>query len=233
MEENSNMTAERSLEIITEQIERSRQIVSKTTGQSLFIAGLCTMGMAIIVAFANIYWARNGMMGIGHLLWFLLPVVIWLISRKNIKGREHTPMSLVGTLVEKTWSTFAIFVLGFFLFACIWHFIAARLLSPSDYILACVRVTPVIVLLMGMSITITGHILKQRWLVIFGIVAGLVFFLWEFFGMGQRILMNLTGMPPSLPTTVASIHSLPSLTIFMFAFIGMVLPGMKLKKQSL
>ena len=43
MEENSNMTAERSLEIITKQIEQSRRVVSKTTGQSLYISGICIM----------------------------------------------------------------------------------------------------------------------------------------------------------------------------------------------
>ena len=47
MEENSNLTAERSLEIITKQLEQSRKSVSKTTGQSLYIAGLWTMGIAI------------------------------------------------------------------------------------------------------------------------------------------------------------------------------------------
>ena len=45
MEENKNLTAERSLEIITAQIERSRKTVSKDAGLSLFIAGLCIIGI--------------------------------------------------------------------------------------------------------------------------------------------------------------------------------------------
>ena len=45
MEEKNTMTAERSLEIITEQIERSRQVVAKDTGRSLYVSGLCTMGI--------------------------------------------------------------------------------------------------------------------------------------------------------------------------------------------
>ena len=45
MEENMNLTAERSLEIITKQIAQSRKDVSKDVGLSLYIAGLCTMGM--------------------------------------------------------------------------------------------------------------------------------------------------------------------------------------------
>ena len=64
MEENMNLTAERSLEIITEQIERSRRAVSKDTGQSLFVSGLCTMGMAVIVAIVNIIAGNNGFMPI-------------------------------------------------------------------------------------------------------------------------------------------------------------------------
>ena len=58
MEENSKMTAERSLEIITEQIERSRQIVAKDTGKLLFISGLSTIGMAILVGLC-IYFTGN------------------------------------------------------------------------------------------------------------------------------------------------------------------------------
>ncbi len=54
MEENSNMTAERSLEIITKQIELSRRVVSKTTGQSLYISGICIMCTAVLVAVINI-----------------------------------------------------------------------------------------------------------------------------------------------------------------------------------
>ena len=54
MEENSNMTAERSLEIITQQIEQSRRAVSKTTGQSLYISGICIMCTAVLVVLINI-----------------------------------------------------------------------------------------------------------------------------------------------------------------------------------
>ncbi len=66
MEENMELTAERSLEIITEQIEKSRQAVSKDTGQWLFVSGLTTMLMSVIVASVNLLTR----MPIAHLLWF-------------------------------------------------------------------------------------------------------------------------------------------------------------------
>jgi hypothetical protein len=233
MEENSNMTAERSLEIITEQIEKSRRAVSKTTGRSLYISGICIMCTAVLVVLINIITMSQGMVGIGHLLWFALPVVIWLLSRKYIKDREHAPVSLVSSMVAKTWITFGFFGIGFFIIALIWGWIGARLLPISEYATSQIRVAPVIVLLMGMAITMTGHILRQRWLVVFGIVAGLLCFAWEHFHVGEAIVMNLVSVESPFALTAAVISSsLPCLTIFIFALVGLLLPGMMLKKQS-
>lgn len=64
MEETMNMTAERSLEIITEQIVQSRKAVSKDVGQSLYVLGLYTMGMAVVVSLINYF----SLTPLGHLL---------------------------------------------------------------------------------------------------------------------------------------------------------------------
>ena len=232
MEETKNMTAERSLEIITDQIAQSRRAVSKVTGQSLFVSGLCTMGMAILIAITNFILIKNAIAGFGHLLWLVLPLIIWLFMRKYNKERAHTPVSLVGSMVAKTWSTFAWFVIGYFIIALIWGFVAARMLPPESYVASRIEVTPVIVLLMGMAITITGHILKQRWLVIFGITAGLICFVWEHFGMGQTIVLFLSGEPHLSLSAAAGATMLPCLTIFILALVGLMLPGLMLKKQK-
>jgi len=233
MEENSNMTAERSLEIITEQIERSRQIVSKTTGQSLFIAGICIMCTAVLVAVINLITISQGMIGIGHLLWFLLPFIILKLSRIYTKDSAHTPTSFVGSMIAKTWITFGYFAIGFFVIALVWSLIAPTFFSLSECVATQIRVAPVIVLLMGMAITITGHILRQRWLITFGIMAGLLCFAWEHFHVGEAIVMNLVLVESPLPLTAAAISSsLPCITIFLFALVGLLLPGMMLKKQS-
>ena len=232
MEETKNMTAERSLEIITDQIAQSRRAVSKVTGQSLFVSGLCTMGMAILIAITNFILIKNAIAGFGDLLWLILPLIIWLFMRKYNKERAHTPVSLVGSMVAKTWSTFAWFVIGYFIIALIWGFVAMRMLQAEEYVTTRIEVTPVIVLLMGMAITITGHILKQRWLIIFGIVAGLGCFVWEHFGCGQTTVMLLTGRPHLDLHFAAIASTLPCLTIFIFALVGLMLPGLMLKKQK-
>ena len=230
MEENSNMTAERSLEIITEQIGKNRRAVSKTLGQSLYISGLCIMATSVLVAIINFITMSQGMVGIGHFLWFLLPVVIWQLSRKTIKEHAHTPTSLVGSLVAKTWQTFGIFALGFFVIAIVCTFILFHMVSLSEYAPIQIRVAPIIVLLMGMAISMSGQILNKRWLVWFGVVAGLLCFVWEHFEMGTWVVMHITSLPPY--ETSAFMSSLPGLTIFIFGCVGLLLPGMMLKKQS-
>ena len=191
---------------------------------------MCT---AVLVVLINIITMSQGMVGVGHLLWFALPVVIWMLSRKYIKDREHAPVSIVSSMIAKTWITFGYFGTGFFIIAVIWGILAPHLMSPSEYMASQIRVAPVIVLLMGMAITMTGHILKQRWLVTFGIVAGLLCFAWEHFHVGEAIVMNLAFVESPSPLTAAAINSsLPCLTIFIFALVGLLLPGMMLKKQN-
>lgn len=224
--ENNELTAERSLEIITEQIEQSRKTVSKSTGQALYVAGLSMMAMSIIIAITN-YLTESSL---GHLLWFVLPLVIWM-AQKNNKEREHAPVSLIGSLVGKTWWTFATFTLLFFFISLIWNYVAARLCEPGALIHLQIRVTPVIVLLMGMTVTITGHILRSRWLVVFGFIAGIGTCLWEWLGISEALFIRVAGQSLSELGLVRPI--LHCFTYLLFAFFGLALPGYLLKRQSL
>ena len=230
MEENMNMTAERSLEIITEQIAQSRKAVSKSTGQSLYVAGFCTMAMAMAVAIVNIIAMNNGFTPIGHLLWFLLPVIIWLAMRSINKKQAHAPVNLVSSLVGKTWWTFAALVLGFFILASLWNVLIIRWLSSDPMVIVSqqVAITPVIILLMGMAISITGHILKSKWLVWFGIIGSLVVAVGDYSGIMGAILARISSIH-----TVGIWHNVsPCLSVFLFALIGLMLPGLMLKHQK-
>ena len=226
MEENANLTAERSLEIITEQIERSRNVVAKDTGQLLCLSGLATMGTAVIVALVD------GLSGFptGHLLWLVLPIIIWLIMRIHDRKRVQAPVSLVGTLVGKTWWTFGGIVIGFYLFALIWNFLVMRLYDDlATATQARVAITPVIILLMGMAVAITGHILKRRWLVLFGIIGGLLVAFCGYSG----VLGSLIAYSGASVRTIIVWHLItPCLSVFFFSLIGLVIPGWMLKKQN-
>ena len=226
MEEKANLTAERSLEIITEQIERSRNVVAKDTGQLLYMSGLATMGTAAMVALANGLSASP----LGHLLWLVLPIIIWLIMRIHNKKQIQAPVSLVGTLVVRTWWSFGGIVIGFYLFALIWNFLVMRLYDDlATATQAMVAITPVIILLMGMAVAITGHILKRRWLVLFGILGGLLVDFCEYSGIIRAIIVYSVA---SVKTIIVFSLITPCLSIFLFSLIGLVIPGWMLKKQN-
>jgi len=227
MEEIDNLTAERSLEIITEQIERSRRAVSKDTGQFLLVAGLMTMGTAVVVALINYFTVYTD--GLfpgwwGHFLWFALPFFIMWTIRYIDKG--DAPVSLVGTHVRKVWWTFATFALIYAVYVVIWNGIMFQMIGPEVYPWLHRQASSIIILLMAMAISITGQILKIRWLVWLGICGWLLIYL--FSGLSGFIMARI--LPPSEMARLSVISPCPS--IFFFALIGLTLPGLILKRQK-
>ena len=226
MEEKNNMTAERSLEIITAQIAQSRKAVSKDVGQSLFVAGLCTMGTAIIIGTCTLITNNSAF----YLLYFALPFVIWGFTRYAKRNQAPVPSSFIGSMVAKTWVTFAIFALSFFVIANLYNFLMARMESPDVFVRLIIHPFRTILLLMGMSVTITGYILKSRWLVWCGIIGGLGGFLWESFYVTQTLVSRIAGMIPNYYGMTSGL--IPGIMVAIFAFIGLTLPGLMLKRQK-
>ena len=224
MEENSNMTAERSLEIITEQIERSRQEVAKDTGLTLYVAGICTMGMAILIGILIFITANPAF----YLLYIALPVIIYFADRYAKRNNPKVPASFVGTMVDKTWQTFGIFVLSFFVFVNLYNFFMGRTESPEVYVRLAIHPFRIILLLMGMAITINGYTLKSRWMVWCGIIGGIGGFIWESFYVTQTIVGRLFSLSDFMGIANGLI---PGIIIAILAFIGLTLPGMKLKNK--
>lgn len=224
MEENSNMTAERSLEIITQQIEQSRQVVAKDTGLTLYVAGLCTMGIAILIGLCIFFTANTAF----YLLYIALPVIIFFADRYAKRNHPKVPASFVGTMVDKTWQTFGIFVLSFFVFAFLYNSFMAR--TESYEVCSRLLIDPfrIILLLMGMAITINGYTLKSRWMVWCGIIGGIGGFIWESFYVTETIVGRL--FPISDAVGIAN-GLIPGIVIAVLAFVGLTLPGMKLKNK--
>ena len=224
MEENKNLTAERSLEIITEQIERSRQIVAKDTGELLFISGLSMIGIAILIGFC-IYFTGNMAF---YIMYILLPAIIYGFDRYVKRNKPHAPVSFVGYLVDKTWHTFGTFALLYFVLFNLYPFVMGQ--QSAENLLQ-LNITPfrTILLLMGMTIAINGHILKQKLMVVFGILCGIGGFVWEMFNMTQGLL-GWMGIDTSEKGIAYGM--IPNIIIAIIAFIGLMLPGWLLKKQQ-
>lgn len=220
MEENMELTAERSLEIITEQLEKSRRAVSKDTGQWLFVSGLTTMIMAIIVASANLLsWTP-----LFHLLWFALPVVIWLVMKRINRNSVPVPESFVGTLVRKTWYTTLAFALVYVVIATVWNIVLQHYESPEVFLYAGMHITPTILTLLAVAVSMTGLILKKSALVWFGLLSFVILRFGLFSVMISRLL------PPDVLGRLSLVR--PCELIFLFALVGLMLPGWMLKKEA-
>ena len=220
MEENTELTAERSLEIIAEQLEKSRRAVSKDTGQWLFVSGLTTMIMAIIVASVNyLTWTP-----LAHLLWFALPAVVGLVMRRGGRNRVPVPESFVGTLVRKTWYTILAFALVYAVVAFIWNQVIYRFESPEVSSRIAMHIVPTILTLLAVAVSMTGLILKKRALVWFGFLSFVILR----FGLFSVIISRV--LPPTALTKLSLVR--PCELIFLFALVGLMLPGWMLKKEA-
>ena len=228
MEKMSNLTAERSLEIITEQIERSRKSVSEDVGMSLFIAGLCIIGVALVTSICALLTGNMAF----HLLYVLIPFLVIGIERYIKRGKPKTPASLIGTLVDKTWLTFGIFVLTFIVLSVLFNKLMLHdaLVADNSQVYFQNRISPVriILLMMGMAVTINGYILKSKWMVWCGIIGGIGGFFWEAFCVTQT-LIAWSRLPYEYYGTVQTIA--PNLIMAVFTFIGLTLPGWMLKNK--
>ena len=229
MEENSNMTAERSLEIITKQIEQSRKSVSKDVGMSLFISGLCIIGIAIITSICASL-TRNMAF---HLLYVLVPVLVIGIDRYLKRNKPKVPASFIGTMVNKTWQTFGIFVLAFFVLSILFNRLMLYDAMVADNIQVYFqnRVNPlrIVLLMMGMAVTINGYTLKSKWMVWCGIIGGIGGFFWESFCVTESLLAR-SGVSLEYYGTLGTIA--PNLMMAVFTFIGLMLPGWMLLKHN-
>lgn len=87
-----------------------------------------------------------------------------------------------------------------------------------------------ILLLMGMCVTITGYILKSRWLVWCGIIGGIGGFIWESFNVTGTLFSRIADDISNYSGVVQGL--IPGIIVALFAFIGLTLPGLMLKRQK-
>ena len=110
------------------------------------------MGMAILITTCVLLTGNM----IFYLLYGLIPVFIIGIDRYVKRDKPKAPVSLVGSMVDKTWQAFGIFTLSFCVFAILFDFLMGRTESPEVYVRIAIHPFRIILLMMGMAITITG-----------------------------------------------------------------------------
>ena len=92
--EGKNLTAEQSLEIIRESIERSQRTMAKKSALPMLWWGVCVIILALVISY---FWKNHG--GYMNFLWILIwplgYVGEWLIGKKQ----EAIPTPFVGKVI--------------------------------------------------------------------------------------------------------------------------------------
>lgn len=219
--EEFGLTPARSLEIIQEQIERSRKSVSKDVGKSLIIASLCLIGVAIVASICLVLFHKDF-----DLLYLLVPVLIIGINRYISRNTPKVPANPIRSMVDKTWLTFGIFAFSVYILSVLFNEMQLRSALAADnmqvYFQNRINPVQIILLLMGMSVTVNGFILKNRWMVWCGILGGIGGFFWESFCLTETLFANNRTIG-----IIAIFILVPA-----YIFISLTLPGLKLLKQN-
>ena len=206
MEEKTNMTAERSLEIIRESIERSQRTINKNSAIPLIWWGLCVVVFSLFIAYL---WKNHG-----GPAWNMLWAVLWLIGYAGNwiidKRRERVPTTFVGKVIGYVWATFGVFCCGV---GMLLGFIGSgmlpmELIMPKVYIFGCI--TSIISLCFGMGTTITGRVISNRIIQVCGLIAGIGGFFGALHFPGHAQLYVMAGV----------------------AAVGLILPGLLIHIQN-
>ena len=206
MEEKSNLTAERSLKIIRESIERSQRTINNNSAIPLSWWGLCVVIFSLLIAYL---WKNHG-----GPVWNMLWAVLWLVGyagdRVIDKRRESVPTTFVGETIGHVWATFGVFCCGI---GMLLGFIGCGML-PMELIMSKVYIfdyiTSIISLCFGMGTTITGLVIRNRIIQICGLIAGIGGFFGALHFPGHTQLYVMTAV----------------------AFIGLIVPGVAIFMQN-
>ncbi len=201
----NNLSAENSLRIIAETIERSRRTITKNSGKPLILWGV------LVALFSLIIWGLWTKTGspIWNFLWFAMSAIGFVCMKTLFRNREKVPETEVSRMLGKIWIWFGIFATGFF--ALVWVAWGIRSLTGVEGTLS-VDLTLIILLMMGLGGTLSGAVLGNKVVTASSLIAT------------TFAALFLMVMPTGSPLRILS-----------FAILGvfaLIVPGIILQKQG-
>ena len=201
----NNFSAENSLRLIAETIERSRRTIAKNSGKPLILWGVLVTLFSIIIWGL---WTKTGSPA-WNLLWFAMSIIGFVCMLTLFRNREKVPETEVSRTLGKIWMWFGIFATGFF--ALVWVAWGIRSLAGIEGPFS-VDLTMIILLMMGLGGTLSGAILKNKVITAFAVVAS---------ALSALFLMI---MPAGSPIRI--------LTFAILGVFALIIPGIILQKQA-
>ena len=181
----NNFSAENSLRLIAETIDRSRRTIARNSGKPLILWGtLVALTSLIIWAL----WSKTGS-AVWNFLWFAMTAIGFVCMRFLTRNSEKVPETEVSRMLGKIWMWFGIFSTGFFVL--VWAAFGIRCAIGIEGSMS-VDLTLIIVLLMGFCGTLSGTVLKSKPITISSVVATVLSVLFLMVMSGDSALRILT-----------------------------------------
>lgn len=200
----NNFSAENSLRLIAETIDRSRRTIAKNSGKPLILWGVLVALTAIVI---YVLWTLTASPA-WNFLWFAMTAVgavcMWAMMRKS----EKIPDTEISRMLGHIWMWFGVFATGFF--ALVWAAWGLRQIVGIEGALQ-VDLTLIIVLLMGLCGTLSGAVLKSKPIMVSSVVATAL------------SVLFLMVMPEDSPVRI--------LAFVILGVFALIVPGVILHKQ--
>ena len=200
----NNFSAENSLRLIAETIDRSRRTIAKNSGKPLILWGVLVALTAIVI---YVLWTLTASPA-WNFLWFAMTAVGAVCMRAMARNSEKVPDTEISRMLGAIWMWFGIFATGFF--ALVWAAWGIRQLVGIEGVLS-VDLTLIILLLMGLCGTLSGTVLKLKPITVSSVAATAL------------SVIFLMVMPEASPVRI--------LTFVILGVFALIIPGMILQKQ--
>ena len=164
--ESNELNPEKSLQIISEAVRRSRREFEKNAGTPLIIWGMSILLLSLVVWFV---WKSTNNPA-WNFLWFST-IIMWIIFSIIDKKKEKKVMTknFLEEIIGYVWISYGIFAIGISAVSCIIFNINSNL----EIYFSSAFLVLIIGILLGFSAMITGLLVKNLWIVIAGIINGL------------------------------------------------------------
>ena len=153
MEQNKEMTAQESLQLISESLNKSRNDILRNSAKYFVLWGILLTATSLAI---YLLWHFTGKPQ-WNFLWFAMPVIGYSLAALVGKSNAPIPQNEVSKMLGGVWSVFGTFSLA---------------LSAIAVFVVPMHVTLIIVIILGLAECISGVLLKNWPIIIAGFLLG-------------------------------------------------------------
>ena len=153
MEQNNEMTAQQSLQLITETFNRSRKGILSNSAKYFMLWGALLTIISLVI---YLLWHFTGKPQ-WNFLWFAMPVIGYPVAAMMGKYDVDVPQNEVSKMLTGVWRVFGIFAIA---------------LSALAVFLVPMNVSLIIVIILGLAECMSGVLLKSWPIIICGFLLG-------------------------------------------------------------